>query len=66
VTPPWKLVLDEAAFQFFASRPKAERRNLFHAFEQLRENRVPSVSVRSPEERERPVANLRLASGLAA
>jgi hypothetical protein len=38
VNSRWKLVLDEAAFQFFVSRPAAERRNLFRAFEELREN----------------------------
>jgi hypothetical protein len=32
----WKLVIDEAAFQFFVSTRAGERRNLLAAFEQLR------------------------------
>ena len=35
---PWKLVIDEAAFQFFVSVRAAERRQLLAAFEQLRSN----------------------------
>jgi hypothetical protein len=34
----WKLVLDEAAFQWFVSSRQAERRNLLSAFEELRAN----------------------------
>ena len=34
----WKLVLDEAAFQFFVSAPAGERRKLLSAFDQLRNN----------------------------
>jgi hypothetical protein len=33
---PWKLVLDEAAFQCFVSSKAAERRKLLSAFEELR------------------------------
>ena len=33
---PWKLVLDEAAFQSFVSSRAAERRRLLSAFEELR------------------------------
>ena len=33
---PWKLVLDEAAFQCFVSSRAAERRKLLSAFEELR------------------------------
>jgi len=32
----WKLVLDEAAFQYFVSIPPGERRKLLLAFDQLR------------------------------
>ena len=32
----WKLVLDEAAFQYFVSSRAAERRRLLAAFERLR------------------------------
>jgi hypothetical protein len=32
----WKLVMDEAAFQFFVSTRAGERRKLLAAFEQLR------------------------------
>jgi hypothetical protein len=35
---PWKLVLDEAAFQFFVSSRAGERRRLLSAFEELRTN----------------------------
>ena len=34
----WKLVLDEAAFQYFVSVPAGERRKLLSAFDQLRNN----------------------------
>jgi hypothetical protein len=33
---PWKLVLDEAAFQCFVSSRATERRKLLRAFEELR------------------------------
>ena len=33
---PWKLVLDEDAFHFFASSRMGERRKLLSAFEELR------------------------------
>ncbi|MBI4657232.1 MAG: hypothetical protein HY735_00020 [Verrucomicrobia bacterium] len=34
----WKLVLDEAAFQFLLSLPSGDRRRLLGAFEALRSN----------------------------
>ena len=33
---PWKLVLDEAAFQFFNGLRAAERRNVLHALDQIK------------------------------
>jgi len=46
--PPWKLVLDEEAFQFFARCPAALRRRLLKAFETLRNDpyRQPDYEVR--------------------
>jgi hypothetical protein len=34
----WKVVIDEAAFQFFVSSRAAERRKLLASFDQLRAN----------------------------
>jgi hypothetical protein len=49
----WKLVIDEAAFQFFVSTRAGERRNLLAAFEQLRAdpNRPPDYHTKDATDR---------------
>jgi hypothetical protein len=51
----WKVVLDEAAFQFFVSRTAVDRRNLLRIFEQLRENPQRQAAYKTNDSTGRPL-----------
>jgi hypothetical protein len=56
VSAGWKLVIDEAPFEFFVSRRASERRFLLKAFERLKSEPYQTADYFAKDDSDRPLS----------